>query len=183
MTMPMWLADKWTELFHDLFDEKIRELKAHDPGFEAGLREQARSKADELLGINELKKQIETKEERMKDLRNEIERARKHKAEIVLGEEIEDLNGSVPYSKRREVARKIEELVEAEFEKLMREHPVGAEVMMLRKEKRYASGAVITATGPDALKDLFNDLTESLDVHINRIQELASRYNEDEVME
>lgn len=176
MALPMWLVDRWVRRIQEMFRDKIIELKSQDPGFEAKLREKAVLEAERVLGISGVKADIEGLEAEVSRLQAEIKEHKKQMIYIVTGE----FPDSVSWYEEKKVKQALSETSDAEYQRLMREHPVGKEVQKLEREMARAADAVHLATSPRVLKDLLSKFTVSLGVELSDPEKIAMSVEDQE---
>jgi len=153
--------EHWKNRIGTRIEKQINALCATHPGFMDGVRESARKRALDSLGIATLQDRLDRLARQEKDLKARQEKMHREMIAIVRGIALRDVTQHM-YRYDRDVESAVERRQLVHEDELLAETTCGREILTLRMEKENLLDTVWLATSPKQIKDLWEKVDELL---------------------
>jgi hypothetical protein len=162
MSLTVTEKEHWKERIGRRLDKKIESLVANDPGFLERIREQARQRALQSLGLAAMQTELDTIAAQKEDLEAREQAAHQAMLATVRHLPLAAVRDSHFGSRHQEVAQAIPKRQAVHEEELLAEETVGQEILRLRQEKENLLDTIWLATSPQQIRQLWQKVVELL---------------------
>ena len=160
--MGLTVAEKthWRDRIQIRIDRRIEAITAGDPGFVERIRQEARSRALESLGLAAYQEELDRIASRRAELDRRDAQVRKEMLARVRGVSADDLDGYSRVHDHPEIRAAIDRRRMVHEEELLAGHDLGRQVLRLRAEREDLLDVVWLATSPTQVRQLWRKVGE-----------------------
>jgi hypothetical protein len=174
-TMPnLTVTEKehWKERIARRIDKRIEALTATEPAFLERMREQARQRALQSLGLAAIQAELDAPQEQKQELERRERQAQRALLAAVRRVPLEAVDDYYP-SAQGEVTSAIQRRQSLHEDELLAENPLGQQILRLRQEKENLLDTIWLATSPQQIKELWKKVVDLLGEEQTTLQKEA----------
>jgi hypothetical protein len=153
--------EHWKERIARRIDKRIEVLTISDPCLINCLRDQARQRALQSLGLAEMQAELDVIEQQKEDLERREKNVHRAMLATIRRVPLEQVDTYLSYQ-HAEVASAIQRRQAVHEEELLSEDAMGQEILRLRREKDNLLDTVWLATSPLQVRELWQKVVELL---------------------
>jgi hypothetical protein len=162
--MALTVAEKthWRDRIQIRIDRRIEAITAADPGFLERVRQEARGRALESLGLAGLQEELDRIASQRADLDRRDAQVRKEMLARVRGVPADELDGYSRVHDHPEIRAAIEKRRAVHEEELLAGHDLGRQVLRLRAERENLLDSIWLATSSSQIRTFWQKVGELL---------------------
>ena len=153
--------EHWKERIARRIDKKIEAICAGEPCLMDRIRDQARQRALQSLGLAAMQAVVDAVEQQKKDLERRERQAHGAMLATVRRVPLEEADDYVHYQ-HAEVSSAVQRRQAVHEEELLAEDQLGQEILRLRREKESLLDTIWLATSPNQIRQLWQKVVELL---------------------
>jgi hypothetical protein len=163
----------WRDRIQARLDRRIEAITAADPGFLERIRQQAKGRALDSLGLAGFQEELDRIAGQRVELDRRDTQVRKEMLARVRGVSADDLDGYSRVHDHPEIRAAIDRRRSLHEEELLAAHELGRQVLRLRAERENLLDAIWLATSPSQVRTFWQRVGELLGEEPTRLEREA----------
>jgi hypothetical protein len=173
--MALTVAEKnhWRERIQIRIDRKIEQITGGDPGLMERIKQEARARALESLGLAGFQQELDRIASRRAELDRRDRRVRREMLAKVRGVSADDLDGYTHVHDHPEIRAAISKRQALHEEGFLADNEIGRQVLRLRAEREDLLDSIWLATSPTQIRTFWQKVGELLGEEPSRLEREA----------
>src|SRR5438876_11390172 len=164
--------EHWKDRIARRIDKKIEIICAGEPCLMDRIRDQARQRALQSLGLAAMQAELDAVEQQKEDLERRERQAHRAMLATVRHVPLEEADDYIHYQ-HAEVSSAVQRRQAVHEEELLAEDPLGQEILRLRREKESLLDTIWLATSSNQIRQLWQKVVELLGDEQTTLQKVA----------